>query len=423
MNEDSISSILIIALLLLFSAYFSATETAFSSLNKTRLRAMAEKGNSRAALALKLSEQYDQLLSSILVGNNVVNIATSSISTLLFVGMLPKIGATVSTIVITIVVLIFGEISPKSLAKENPEKFAMFSAPIIRVVIWVLTPINFLFTLWKKLLTKLFKSDDSRRMTQDELLMLVEEVAQDGSIDQSEGDLLRSAIEFTDRDAEDILTHRVDLEAVPVTASKEEVARSFSESRYSRLLVYDGSIDNIVGVIHQKDFYTGTGISDRPLTELMKEPVYVPQSVKISDLLKVLQKHKAHIAVVSDEYGGTLGIVTMEDILEELVGEIWDEHDEVVESFRKVGENTYRVLCSTDLDKLDRFFDLDVDSDCTSISGWVMEQLGRIPEEGDCFDYEDLHVTVTATDYHRVLEIEVQRIPQPPKQDAESTAQ
>lgn len=423
MNEDSISSILIIVLLLAFSAYFSATETAFSSVNKTRLKAMAEKGNARAALALKLSEQYDQLLSSILVGNNVVNIATSSISTLMFVRMLPNIGATVSTIVITIVVLIFGEISPKSLAKENPEKFAMVSAPIIRVVIWVLTPINFLFTQWKKLLSKLFKSDDSRRMTQDELLMLVEEVAQDGSIDKSEGDLLRSAIEFTDRDAEDILTHRVDLEAVPVTATKEEVAKSFSESRYSRLLVYDGSIDNIVGVIHQKDFYTGTGISDRPLTELMKEPVYVPQSVKISDLLKVLQKHKAHIAVVSDEYGGTLGIVTMEDILEELVGEIWDEHDEVVESFRKVGENTYRVLCSTDLDKLDRFFHLDVESDCTSISGWVMEQLGRIPKEGDSFDYEDLHVTVTSTDYHRVLEIEVQRIPQPAQPSDDEKAQ
>ena len=423
MNEDSISSILIIVLLLAFSAYFSATETAFSSLNKTRLKAMAEKGNARAALALKLSEQYDQLLSSILVGNNVVNIATSSISTLMFVRMLPNIGATVSTIVITIVVLIFGEISPKSLAKENPEKFAMVSAPIIRVVIWVLTPINFLFTQWKKLLSKLFKSDDNRRMTQDELLMLVEEVAQDGSIDKSEGDLLRSAIEFTDRDAEDILTHRVDLEAVPVTATKEEVAKSFSESRYSRLLVYDGYIDNIVGVIHQKDFYTGTGISDRPLTELMKEPVYVPQSVKISDLLKVLQKHKAHIAVVSDEYGGTLGIVTMEDILEELVGEIWDEHDEVVESFRKVGENTYRVLCSTDLDKLDRFFHLDVESDCTSISGWVMEQLGRIPKEGDSFDYEDLHVTVTSTDYHRVLEIEVQRIPQPAQQSGDEKAQ
>ena len=321
MNDDAISSILIIAVLLLFSAYFSATETAFSSLNRTRLRAMAEKGNSKAALALSLAEKYDQLLSSILVGNNVVNIAMSSISTLLFVRLMPDIGATVSTIVITIVVLIFGEISPKSLAKENPEKFAMVSAPIIRVVIWVLTPINFLFTQWKKLLGRIFKGGDAHRMTQDELLMLVDEASQEGGIDQSEGELLRSAIEFTDQDAEDILTHRVDLEAVPITATKEEVAAVFSETQYSRLPVYDGSIDNIVGILHQKDFYIGTGISPKPLNALMKEPIFVPPTVKIRDLLKVLQKHKSHIAVVSDEYGGTLGIVTMEDILEELVGE------------------------------------------------------------------------------------------------------
>ena len=251
MNDDAISSILIIAVLLLFSAYFSATETAFSSLNRTRLRAMAEKGNSKAALALSLAEKYDQLLSSILVGNNVVNIAMSSISTLLFVRLMPDIGATVSTIVITIVVLIFGEISPKSLAKENPEKFAMVSAPIIRVVIWVLTPINFLFTQWKKLLGRIFKGGDAHRMTQDELLMLVDEASQEGGIDQSEGELLRSAIEFTDQDAEDILTHRVDLEAVPITATKEEVAAVFSETQYSRLPVYDGSIDNIeIGRAH-----------------------------------------------------------------------------------------------------------------------------------------------------------------------------
>ncbi len=411
MNDGSLSSILIIVLLLLCSAYFSATETAFSSLNKTRLRTLAEKGNARAAQTLKLSEDYDRLLSTILVGNNVVNLAASSISTLLFLSLLPDIGATVSTVVITIVVLIFGEISPKSLAKESPEKFAMFSAPIIQVIIWVLTPVNFLFAQWKKLLSKLFKSDGRRKMTQDELLMLVEEVAQDGSLEEHEGDLLRSAIEFSERDAEDILTPRSDLEAVPVTASREEVARVFTESRYSRLPVYDGSIDHIVGVIHQKDFYTGTGVSSRPLTELMKEPAYVPQSVGLSDLLRVLQKHKAHIAVVCDEYGGTLGIVTMEDILEELVGEIWDEHDEVVEQFRKVGEDTYRVLCSTDLYDLDRFFGLEVESDCTSISGWVMEQLGHIPAEGEGFTYENLQVTVTSTDHHRVLEVEIRRLP------------
>ena len=422
MNEGSISSILIIVLLLLCSAYFSATETAFSSLNKTRLRALAEKGSQRAAQTLRLSEDYDRLLSTILVGNNVVNLAASSISTLLFLGLLPDIGATVSTIVITVVVLIFGEISPKSLAKENPEKFAMLSTPVIRVLIWVMTPVNFLFAQWKKLLSRLFKGDDRRKMTQDELLMLVEEVAQDGSLEEHEGDLLRSAIEFSERDAEDILTPRSDLEAVPVSASKEEVARVFSESRYSRLPVYDGSVDNIVGVLHQKDFYTGTGISPRPLTELMKEPVYVPQSVKINDLLRVLQKHKAHVAVVSDEYGGTLGIVTMEDILEELVGDIWDEHDEVVEQFRKVGEDTYRVLCSTDLYELDRFFQLDVKSDCTSISGWVMEQLGRIPEVGDRFAYEDLQVTVTETDHHRVMEVEIQRLPRPQEAGAAQAA-
>lgn len=422
MNDDAISSILIIAVLLLFSAYFSATETAFSSLNRTRLRTMAEKGNSKAALALSLAEKYDQLLSSILVGNNVVNIAMSSISTLLFVRLMPDIGATVSTIVITIVVLIFGEISPKSLAKENPEKFAMVSAPIIRVVIWVLTPINFLFAQWKKLLGRIFKGGDAHRMTQDELLMLVDEASQEGGIDQSEGELLRSAIEFTDQDAEDILTHRVDLEAVPITATKEEIAAVFSETQYSRLPVYDGSIDNIVGILHQKDFYIGTGISPKPLNTLMKEPIFVPPTVKIRDLLKVLQKHKSHIAVVSDEYGGTLGIVTMEDILEELVGEIWDEHDEIVEDFQPTGEHSCKVLGTADLDELAERFDLEIPSECTSVSGWVMEELGRIPDEGDSFDYENLHVTVTATDGHRVVAVEIKAEPKPEEQSDKAHA-
>ena len=420
MNDDTISSIILIVFLLICSAYFSATETAFSSLNRTRLKTMAEKGNKRAKQTLELADKYDQLLSSILVGNNVVNIAMSSVATLIFVAAFPKYGASFSTLVITIVVLIFGEISPKSLAKENPEKLAMLSTPLLRVIIWILTPINFLFTLWKRLLNKLFKADTDRRMTQDELLMLVDEVSNDGSIDANEGDLLRSAIEFTDLDAEDILTHRVDLDAVPVTATKEEVARVFCETRFSRLPVYDGTIDNIVGVLHQKDFYTGSGISDQPLTELMKEPVYVPQSVKISDLLRVLQKHKSHIAVVSDEYGGTVGIVTMEDILEELVGDIWDEHDEVIETFHKLSDNSYTVLCSENLDELERFFDLELDSDCTSISGWVLEQLRRIPEVGDSFDYGPLHITVTSTDAHRVMEIQVDRMEQIPEEQAKT---
>ncbi len=419
-NSTTLSTLAVMAGLILMSAYFSATETAFSSLNKTRLKALAEKGDRRAALACSLSEQYDRLLSTILIGNNIVNIAVSSIGTVLFVRAYGDIGATISTAVVTVVVLIFGEISPKSLAKESPERFAMFSAPIIRAFMWLLTPVNFLFTLWKRLLSKVFKVSGDRKMTQTELLMLVEEVEQEGSIDEDEGNLLRSAIEFTDRDAEDILTHRVDLEAVPLTATKEEIARVFSESRYSRLLVYEDSIDNIVGVIHQKDFYTGSGVTGQGVEQIMTAPLFVPQSVKISSLLKLLQKNKSHIAVVSDEYGGTLGIVTMEDILEELVGEIWDEHDEVVESFRQTGEGAWRVACGMDLEKMFHFFGIKGESDSASVSGWVMEQLGRIPNEGDRFVYGGLLFTVTDTDYRRVLEIEVRPLAEAEEQGLEA---
>ena len=409
MTSQMITYIVILVICVILSAYFSATETAFSSLNKTRLRTLAEKGNKKAALANSLAEDYDKLLSTILIGNNIVNIGASSLGTVLFVQLLGgDIGAAVSTIVITIVVLIFGEISPKSLAKDSPEKFAMFSAPIIKMLITVFAPLNWFFTQWKKLMSKIIRSDNDSRMTQDELLMFVDEVKQDGSIDEDEGNLLRSAIEFTDLDAEEILTHRLDLEAVPVTATKQEIAEVFSESRYSRLLVYEGTIDHVVGILHLKDFYTGTGITEEPVTQVMTAPVFVPKSVKIRDLLKLLQQHKSHIAVISDEYGGTLGIVTMEDILEELVGEIWDEHDEVVESFKKMDENTYRIACTTNLDKLYQFFHIDPDTNSTSISGWVMEEMGRVPEKGDSFRYENLQVSVSHIDHHRILEIEVE---------------
>lgn len=424
MNLDSstLSTLAAMAVLILMSAYFSATETAFSSLNKTRLKTLAEKGNRRAVLACSLAGEYDKLLSTILIGNNIVNIAASSLGTVLFVRAYGDAGVTISTAVVTVVVLIFGEISPKSVAKESPERFAIFSAPIIRSLMWVLTPVNCLFTLWKALLSKVFRVGGDRKMTQDELLMLVEEVEQEGSIGADECSLLRNAIEFTDREAGDILTHRVDLEAVPLSSAGEETAQAFSRSRCSRLLVYDGDIDHIVGVIHQKDFYTGTGVSGQPLKDIMTPPLFVPRSAKISALLKHLQKNKAHIAVVSDEYGGTLGIVTMEDILEELVGEIWDEHDEVVESFRQVGEGVYRIAGAADLEKMYQFLGVTGESDSASVSGWVMEQLGRIPSEGDRFAYGGLFFTVTAADRRRVLEIEARRTEADDAQEAARTA-
>lgn len=418
------TQIIIIAILILFSAYFSATETAFSSLNKTRMKTLAEKGDKKAALVCKLSDQYDKLISTILIGNNIVNIGASSLGTILFVDLLQNAdkGATVSTVVITLVVLIFGEITPKSIAKDMPEKFAMFSAPFINALIVVLTPLTAIFSCWKKFVAKVLKLESNTKMSQEELLMLVDEVQQDGSIDQNEGDLLRNAIEFAEQEAEDILTHRVDLEAVPIDATKEQIAQVFSETKFSRILVYEESIDNIVGVIHLKDFYTGNGITEKDVKDIVSPTIFVLKNEKISPLLRQLQKNKSHIAVVLDEYGGTYGIVTMEDILEELVGDIYDEHDDVVQEFSQVSDNIYQVDCSTDLDEFCEHFDIKADSEMVSLGGWVAEQLGKIPETGDKFTYGDLEITVTSVDSHRAETVNILRqISAEPESDTVNT--
>ena len=401
--------IVIMAVCLALSAYCSATETAFSSANTTRLRTLAEKGSGNAALALKLLEQYDRLLSTILIGNNIVNIATASIGTVLFVRHYGDAGATISTVVVTVVVLIFGEISPKSIAKDCAEKCAMLSAPILRVLIWVLMPLNLLFSLWKKLLAKVFRLNTDSKMSQEELLMLVDEVQQDGSIDRDEGELLKNAIGFSEQEAQDILIHRVDLAALPVTASKEEVATLFTQTKYSRLLIYQDSIDHILGTVHQKDFYVGCGVTDQPLSDIISPPVFALENEPIRALLKKLQQAKTHVAVVVDEYGGTCGIVTMEDILEELVGEIWDEHDEEEVFLRKIAPDTWLVDAGMDFDDFAEFFQLKTDSEMVSVSGWVMEQFGRVPEAGDSFVFENLTVRVTRVENHRIEEIQVTR--------------
>ena len=407
-GNTTLTEIVILVILIVFSAYFSATETAFMSFNKTRMKTLAEKGNKRAGLVCRLSDRFDKLISTTLIGNNIVNIAAASIGTILFIRICgEEIGATVSTVVLTVVVLIFGEITPKSVAKDCSEKFAMFSAPFINLLMIIFTPLNFLFSQWKKLIAKILKIENDTKMSQEELLMLVEEVQQDGSIDKNEGELLKNAIEFTEHEAEDILTHRVDLEAVPVTSTKEEIADVFSSSKFSRILVYDDNIDNIVGVIHQKDFYTGRGVTDKTVSEIMTPPVFVMKNEKISNLLKKLQKEKSHIAVVLDEYGGTYGIVTMEDILEELVGEIWDVHDEVDDTFKKTGENTYDIDASMDFDTFCDYFGLETDTEMNSISGWISEQLEKLPEENDEFTYKDVTVRVKTMDGHRVDRIEV----------------
>ena len=408
MITDNIPSILAILVCLILSAYFSATETAFSSLNKTRIKVLAEDGNKRAKLALELSEKYDKLLSTILIGNNIVNIAISSIATVLFIHLLADAvgegsATTISTAVITVLVLIFGEITPKSIAKDHPETFAMFSAPFINLLRILMTPLTLFFSLWKKLVGLIFRSKDEKKMSQEEVLMLLEEVEEEGGLDEEEGELLRNAVEFGDLEAKDILTHRVDLDAFSVDASKEQIAKIFTESRFSRLLVYEESIDKIVGVVHHKDFYSGTGITDKPISEIMAPPVFIPQTEKLDDLMRLLQISKSHIAVVLDEYGGTMGIVTLEDILEEIVGEIWDEHDEVEEEVTMLDEHTYTVDGAMSIGDFEEQFEVEVGTDSLSLGGWIMEKVERVPEVGDTVQCGHLTVKVTEVEERRVV--------------------
>ncbi len=404
------SKIIAIVILIAFSAYFSASETAFTSINRIRIKNLANDGNKRARMVQELSERYDDLLSTILVGNNIVNIATSAIATVLFMEMYPVYGATISTIAVTIVVLIFGEISPKSLAKENPEKFAMTSAPFLKFLLILLTPVNWLFKFWKKLLALIFHTDEVKPITEDELLTIVEEAETEGGIDEEQSELIQNAIEFNELEAWDVLTPRVDIKAAEIDDSQQEIEELFLSTGFSRLPIYEDDLDSIVGVLNQKDFHNFIKGTDTPVSEYVKPVIFVAGSMKISQLLKRLQMGKTHIAIIVDEYGGTSGLVTMEDIIEELVGEIYDEHDAVaLQDIVQQQDGSYRVLCGTNLDKMFDFFDVEEEIDATTVNGWVVLQLDNLPKVGDTFiyeaDYKRFEVKVTKADARKALEI------------------
>ena len=408
-SGGSIGTILVMILLIGMSAFFSSTETAFTSFNHARVKALARGGNKRARLAIELSDKYDKLLSSILIGNNIVNILASSLATVVFVAWLGGAGVSVSTVVMTVLVLIFGEISPKTLAKDHADQLVLAFAPYINFIMLLLTPLNWIFAQWRKLLALVFPAPKDEGMAEEELLTLVAEAEQEGEIDEHESDLIRSAIEFNDQTAEDILTHRVDIVALDVEMTMDEAEQVFHENTFSRLPVYEDSIDSIVGVIHEKDFFNNRTATS--LREIMKPPLFVTPTSRISDLLHTLQKAKSHMAIVSDEYGGTMGIVTMEDIIEELVGEIYDEHDQVVESFKKLPDGSYLIDCTASLWDMQELFAIQGDFDAATVGGWVLDQMGRIPAVGDTFVYDNrLSVRVTRVESTRVLEISVHQL-------------
>ncbi len=410
MESDSIS-LIIIVFCIVMSGYFSATETAFSTLSRARIKNMAEKGNARAALVLRLSERYDSMLSTILVGNNIVNIATASLTTLIFARLLgEEAGASVSTAVTTIVVLIFGEVSPKSIAKESPEKFAMFSAPILNVLMKVLTPVNFLFAQWKKLLSRIIKSDEEKSITEDELLTIVDEAQLEGGINEQEGSLIRNAIEFKDMEAADIFTPSVDVTGIPKDATVEKTAEVFEETGYSRLPVYEGGLDNIIGIVYEKDFYSRVYRKGEELSSIIRPAMYITKFRKINELMKDLQSRKQHMAVVVDEFGVTRGIVTLEDILEELVGDIWDEHDQVETKLQRISENEYLVSGKADVEKVFEFLGKEKEFEVLTVGGWVMNELGRVPEAGASFAADGLEVRVEEMNGRRIDQVKIRRL-------------
>lgn len=406
---DPALQIAIIVICIIFSAYFSATETAFSTFNKIRIKNLAEKGNKKASLVMKLSDNYDTLISTILIGNNIVNILASSLATLLFVdllkdGSLKDFASTISTAVLTIIILTFGEISPKTVAKKLPETFVMFSAPLINLLVYLLFPLSFVFKQLQNLLSKIFKEKEDPGITEEELISIIEEAEEEGDIDKEESTLIKSAIEFKELEVSDIFTPRIDITAISKDASKEEIKTLFTESGYSRLPIYENDLDNVIGILYYKDFYT---VDFKELDEIMKPVIYVAKSQKVNDLLKELQDKQLHLAVVMDEFGSTAGIVTLEDILEEIVGEIWDEHDEKIIEIQEIAEKEYIVSGKANVSKFFDTLEINEEPEAQTVNGWVMTALGKIPQENDTFESSGLQVKVLKMDGKRIENIHV----------------
>ena len=398
-----------IILLTLSSTFFSATETAFSSANKIKLKNLAADDNKRAEYALRLCEDFDRLITAVLVGNTISNITMTTVATVY--GIMTwgaKIGPTIATIMVTLLVLVLGEISPKIIAREYAEEVALFLTPFVRALIFIMTPLTFIFNGLKIFLKKVFGKNDEPEFSEDELLTIVEEAEAGGAIGEEQSELISNAIEFNDIEAIDILTPRVDIVAVERGTPVADIKKVFRESGLSRLPVYEDDLDDIIGVINQKDLYNNNVKTIKDTEKIIKPVAYVAETLKAAVLLKKMQAKRTHIAIVVDEYGGTTGLVTLEDIIEEIVGDIYDEHDAVVSrDVRPAGDDIYMVAGGANLEDFFEMFGEEIEADATTVNGWVMIELDRLPKVGDEFDYESrhklFHVKVIKADARRAL--------------------
>lgn len=418
--------IAVIIILIAMSAFFSATETAISSVNRIRLKSMADNGSRSAARTLEILKKYDKALTTILIGNNIVNIASSSLATILCVRLIAQAyqnqavgdqyGPLVSTIATTLIVLIFGEVLPKGIAKDHAETISMGVSAVLSFLMIIFTPFSALFILLKKGVGRIFnKKEDNPSVTEEELMAIIDEIEDEGVLEQQESDLVRSALGFDEITVDEIITPRVRITAVDVNDDADEVRAKFFKDEYSRMPVYEKTLDNIIGVINEKDFMKAYEEKGNEITtrELMQETIYFPCMLKISEVLKTMQKKKCHMAVVLDQHGGTLGIVTMEDLLEELVGEIWDESDEVRSPITVISERVYSVYGEVSLNSLRRFLanrdiDVEIESEAHTVAGWVLELFGSIPKTGDKTETDEIAVTVLESSELRVNKVKIE---------------
>jgi len=403
------SYLIALIILIILSGLFSATETAFSSLNPIKLKFLIEQGNKRASKTLSMYEKFEKLLVVILVGNNIVNILSASLATLIFVDLLGQdLGVTIATVVLTTVVLIFGEITPKSIAKQLPESFAMFITPFIKMVSYIILPLTFIFGLIQQGMNRLFKFK-KQTVTEDELLTYVAEVEKQGGINANEKELIQRVIDFDALKVTEILTPRVDIQAVDITDDIEDISDIFESTGHSRLPVYDKDLDHIIGILHYKDFIYHVVTGKKTVKQMMKDPIFVTEYMRIVDLLHMLKTKKEHLAIVKDEHGGTQGLASLEDIVEELVGDIFDEHDAVEKDITKIDQDHYIVKGSAELEDVLQLLGFEYD-DAQTMNGFMLDQMGKIPFVNESFEYEGFSFKVRKTTKKKILEVEIKKV-------------
>ena len=414
MNSDTISGIIIIILIAL-SGFFSSVETAFSFVNKIRIQKQADEGSKKAKNTLYIIEHFDNALTTILICNNIVNLSCSSLATVLCLNLFGDMGSAIATGATTLLVLTFGEVIPKCLAKEHCDTFSIKTASILKILMLIFTPFVFVLVKFKSLVIKLTGGSKSTpSVTESELKYIVESIEEEGVLEESESEMVRSALDFDEKTAEEIITPRVDITFISIDDDAEKIKDIIIENRYSRIPIYQDTVDNVIGILHTRDYLESLA-DGKPanIRDIMQSPYFVFRTQKLSKILSAFKRTKIHMAIVTDEYGGTLGMLTMEDLLEEIVGDIWDEDEEIELSYYKISKDEFLVNGDIELDDMLALFDMDentIQCDSLTVGGFILEQAGTIPNKRASLEYNGFRFTIMEVKNQRIMRVVVKKL-------------